>query len=236
MAITHVTTKAYKAGASGGTSDAHDFTGCNFLVVALSDYSLEAEATFTDSLSNTWNFLTARIAGAGAAARIRIGYATNATVGAAQTFTATNGGTSFSCFVVNGFAGVATSSPFDVQNGATNDASASTIATGSVTPSEANCLVIYGAAGQIIGISSVDIGTLAGTVAGESGQAFGVGAGYQIQTTATARNPTFTFSGANDKQCAAIAVFKAAAAAGGVARIMGGQIIGGNLVNGGLAA
>lgn len=210
MAFTLVNSLAYTGGTNGGTSGGVDMTGANLLVAFVIRYRNET-VTLSDSQTNTWTGLTEQLTSTEMA--VRWYYVLNPSVGASQTFTLA-GTNIYSSVHVLGFSGAAASSAFDQQNGAVNESSASTIATGSVTPTEDNELLVYGASLNLVDVTGVDVGTLATHFAGSGGNYYGSGTGYQIQTTATARNPVFTGASATSFQAAAIATFKAAAGGG----------------------
>jgi hypothetical protein len=87
--------------------------------------------------------------------------------------------------------------------------------TGSVTPSENNEVLIAGTGiegtGRTATINSSF--TITDGIAGDGATRMGGYAAYLIQTTATAVNPTWTYSGAVTRVAANIATFKAAAVA-----------------------
>lgn len=191
-----------------GNSPAIDTTGADLLVAIVCDDSTNT-ATLSDSNSNTWTFLTAHANGTN---RVRIAYCQGAAVGAGHTFKLT-GTSSQPSLSVAAFSGSA-ASPLDQQNGA-NDPNNSQLQTGSVTPGQDNELLVFGL-GQHSPTSAhaatVDVGTILQQASYNSGVSFGNVLAYQIQTTATARNPNFSWvSPAGCVAC--IATFKAAGAA-----------------------
>lgn len=207
--------------ANGGalTTGAIDTTGASLLVQAAVWFNSDATPTMGDSKANTWTGLTVRAA---ARYNIRLFYAANPTVGTGHTFT-TGASTENGSLAAVAFSGVATSTPFDQQNGAISATSETTLQTGSVTPS---------AAGQVIvtafGVDDpantgtpkflIDLGfTIIETQDVNSGVSFGVVLAYLIQTSASAVNPMWTRSNANSGRtdAAVIATFKAAVGGGG---------------------
>lgn len=207
MAIAHVATTILDG---AGTTSSIDTTGASLLVVGVSSYGPPSgSATISDSKSNTWTLLTLY---AGVDYGIQVYYATNPSVGSGHTVT-TGGGLSFPGLVFSAFSGVDTASPFDVENG--NSAIASTNQAGTVTPSNANSLVISAAAIRQSGMlpTSIDGGfTILDQGGGVSGIA--VGMAYLIQTSIAAADPTWTFSASNASSITS-AVFKAASGGGG---------------------
>ena len=193
------------------TTGSMDTTGATILVVGAWDYSVSAAGVVTDSKSNTWTKLTKKDGVAGNVSRVTLWYAKNPTVGSGHTFTQTAGG--FPSIVAMSFSGADTTSPFDVENGY-NVPSLATLQTGSVTPNQANSLVVFAVNGWTAEPTSVDgTYTLSYHNAYGPGTQFAGGGGYDIQTTATATNPTITADASYPDSAAVIAVFKPLAAA-----------------------
>ncbi len=207
MTIALVVSVAKQGAATTVTTSNIDTTGCDLLVANIFwSNGANAVAAVTDSKGNTWTAAT-KYNASDAANRFywckpsSVGSGHNFTIGVPNVY----GG-----IIVLGFSGVKATSPLDGTNGATS-ASASSLATGSLTPSEDNCLLIY-AATTAGNITAVDVGTLQETANGISGTTYGGGVGYEIQTTATARNPSFSASVTN-QMAASILAFKAEPAA-----------------------
>lgn len=181
-------------------------TGANLIVISASWFiGTTAEVTISDSNGNTWTALTGSTGGG--TWRNRLYYCSSPVVGSGHTFTATGASTA-SVIAVQAWSNMSTSSPFDQQNGGSN-ASSSTVATGSITPSQANTVVILGyTTNNNRSFSSFSDGTYTSsdTQAGVGGTATG-GMGYKILTSASAQNITITFSGACTN-AARIASFK----------------------------
>lgn len=194
--------------ASTEASSAIDTTGATLLVVVAS-YLYNAAVTLTDSAGNTWTPLTAY--STSASTRVRIYYCLSPSTSASHTFQLA-GALSYPALAVAAFSGTLTASAFDVENGNFNN-SGTTVATGTVTPSEGNELLIFGFSSNASGSYSVDVGTIANQAGLLGASAFGVALAYQIQTTATARNATWT-SGSGTLAAAA-ATFKSAGGGGG---------------------
>lgn len=183
-----------------------DTTGADLIIIGVSFYEQSTRAIPTDSKSNSpWNALTESVAGAFDVVE-RLFWITPTSVGANHTFTYTSVDDSFPCIAVAAFSG-SKASPFDVQNGATATG-ASSIQTGSVTPSESNELIVTGL-GVNVDITSIDSGfTITDKLAFVSGDRFGGGLAYKIKTDALGENPTWT---ASSSLAARIATFKALA-------------------------
>lgn len=189
------------------TTAAIDTTGCNLLVVVASTYhgGGGGVGTVTDNKSNTWIALTVRHSISNFR-RVQIFYAKNPKVGTGHTFTLTPGGVGYPTLCVEGFSGVDTISPFDQETGAGSSGITTSLATGSITPTQDNELVIVGHCAENTNAASINSGfTIAQQKyigAGESGML-----AYKIQTTAAAVNPTVTLPAA-DYLSVAIASFK----------------------------
>lgn len=212
FALVASTSKASVAGAAV-TSNAIDTTGANLLLAIVGWFDNgSGAAVIADSKTNSWTGLTTR-AVAGQLSE-RIFYSVPSSVGSGHTVSQTASGL-YSGLVVFAFSG-AHATPFDQQAGATG--TATSLATGSLTPPEDNCLVIAGLGNEnnSAGAVSINGGFTALTSAYSGGNSEGAGGAYLIQTTAAAANPTWTIT--NSAQIAvALATFKAAAAVGGSA-------------------
>lgn len=231
MAITVVAHVAV-SGDSGGTSAARDTTGATLLVASLS-YDGTGAGNISDSKGNTWTALT-RYSPSDRSEKLF--YAVNPTVGSGHTFSTTTG---VSTLCVGAFAATDTSSPYDSpqENGGTAS-SGSTILTGNVTPSVDNCLLVTGCLDGGGGPDSVDAYfTELENVPLSGGHYYGGALAYAVQTTATTKQATWTFSGAT-VGAASIAVFKpAGAVSGGVGPVLdGGALTHGALIRGGRLA
>lgn len=174
--------------------------------------------TITDALNsipttNIWHHLTEQNSGSPGAAAV-IWYAYNSSGGALQTgalhtFTATSGSPVAISLALTCFSGSLTSSdPFDKQNGA-NGASITSLASGSITPSQNGELVIA-AGGMRIGTAyTANAVTVDKALDYVTGTLSGIALGHVIQTSATAVNNTWSMSGSG-QMASVIASFKAA--------------------------
>ncbi len=160
-------------------------------------------------------------------------YWLNPTTSASHTFTFGPANV-YGGLIVAAFSGVKVSSAFDQQNGATSS-SASALSTGSVTPSEDDELIIFiaGKGGNTTTVNATDIGSMIGSYAGVTAVTYALGMGYEIQTTATARNPSMSGSGTS-VMAARIATFKAepSSVSGKMGRVLGSNGIYGRIING----
>jgi hypothetical protein len=186
---------------SNVTTDAINTTGAKLLVAITCDNI--GGTTPTDNKSNTWYSFTARTTG-GITTRIHVALG-NPSVGSGHTFTKSGGG--FPSIAVMAFSapGQVAWQGYPAENGATT-ASDTSLQTGSITPKANNDLLVYGLGDAFTTTVSVDVGTIADQAALVGGVAFGVVSAYEIQTTKTTRNPTFSWTTAARTE-AAIACF-----------------------------
>lgn len=196
------------------TTPALDTTGADLIVLSVAYYQTEAgNLVVSDSKGNTWTPCTAYNSSTFAAQQFY--YCRNPIVGSGHTFTQSRTA-SYPSLVVQAWSGVGVT-PFDQQNGAaSSDAALSGIASGSITPSDDNELLISGISyGEVTAsLPTIDSGF---TISyGNSGTGFGFGTSmaYLVETTATAKNTTWTFSPiAANSAGVSIISFKAAAVA-----------------------
>jgi hypothetical protein len=214
MAYALITSDSKAGTPTGVTTDGVDTTGADLIVVNVGWYSnggLNNTLAVSDSEGNTWTALTIRST---TNIACRLFYVYNPSVGAGHTFTANDGANSpYPSIEMMAFSGAA-AAPFDQQNGAT--ATATSIATGSITPTEDNELVVAGLAHEnnSAGAVSINGGFTALKVAYVGGNSQGSGLARLIQTTATAANPTWSIT-TSAESAAVIASFKAASGGGG---------------------
>lgn len=185
------------------TTDAIATTGANLLIVSAAWYpGSTSEPTLSDSAGNTWTPLTVQTAGNISS---RLYYSYGGTMSGAHTFTFA-GADIYASIQVAAFSG-ASASPFDVENGDIAT-SASSLATGSVTPSQANTLVVAGLGHENNSGGTVTIDssfTITDAVAW-SGDGIGGALAYKFVTSG-AQNPTWNAVGSTTLR-ATIAVFK----------------------------
>lgn len=214
MTIAHVVSTSATFGASSGGTSAIDTTGADLLVVVVSSYYGAAAPTLTDSKSNTWT-VAQNFDGSGAAGnRLRMYYCLGGTVGSGHTVTCTISG-AYGSIAFAAYSGVLSSAALD-QGAITGSAGLTSIQAGSVTPTEGNEIVIAGLGYETASATaSIDGGfTKRVNDNPQSGVSYGVALGDLIQTTATAANPTWSWTGAGEAS-AVIATFKSAGGGGG---------------------
>lgn len=194
------------------TSSPIDTTGADLIVIMSQLFN--AVPAITDSYGNTWTPLTERVC-AGSLIKGQLFYCHNPTVGAGHTFTSTGTGV-YPSLCILALSGAAASTPFDVQNGASDLGLGLDAQDGSVTPSEDNEVVISGlVCGSVNTTYSIDQGfTISDQVPWTTGACDGVALAYLIQTAAAAKNPTWTL-GTDQNKAVVLATFKAAAGGGG---------------------
>lgn len=195
-------------GADSITSDSVDTTGANLIVVSVGWYTgSTSSGTLTDSKGNTWTALTPQSNNGGTPIKNQLYYCYAPTVGSGHTFT-WSGTFTFPAISVVAFDNIA-ASPFDGENGGNNGGSAgSTVQTGSLTPSQANSLVITGLAHETNSGGSVSInGSFTIAASNPYGGQEGNAIAYLILTSATAQNPTWDITNSSTL-AATIAAFK----------------------------
>lgn len=209
---------AYVASASASgtntfSTSAINTTGASLLVCLVSHYDATGAPTLSDSNTNTWTHLTEPITGI---ARASFYYAKNPTVGSGHTFTLTGTGI-YSTLVGAAFSGADTTAPFDQENNTGGGAltSGGTAKAGSITPTVDNELVVAGIGDDSTATMSLSGYTVSDQQPYSAGVNFGGAFGYAIQTTATATDPPWTFTGGTVNGSCVIASFKAAAGGGG---------------------
>ena len=171
------------------TTPAIDTSGADFIVLAAA-YLQGVTMTISDSKSNTWTPRT-QVALTGDSA-IRLYYVQGGTVGTGHTFTASGTG-SFPSLAALALSG-SVASPFDLENGAQN-ASASSIQPGSITPSENNEILITAISlNNNFVTASINGGFTISDQANATANAYGLAMAYLIQTTAAAANPTWSWT------------------------------------------
>jgi hypothetical protein len=197
---------------NAATTGSLDTTGCDFFALIGTSLSETTPLAITDSKSNSWNALTLYPINSNNRS-IQIHWSRPTSVGTGHTFTGTLSG-QFPGIVVMGFSG-SDASPYDgTENGNAPGGTVTTRQPGSITPSQADCLLITGAMLDLHTGANPDIGggfTLGAFLPFTSGQSVATGGAYLIQTTANPANPTWSWSGAQ-LAAANIAAFRAAAA------------------------
>lgn len=195
------------------TTDAIDTSGANLLVHVVPWYNQAVEPTISDSKSNTWTQLTYAHE---TTCAVRIYYCLSPSVGSGHTFSAlhTSGGDEYPDLHVMAFSGV---DSYESQDRKDNIGGGAVKCTTGLTPINDGSLLI---AGMCVYLSNSSAPTIDSSFTimnshVNNGHYFTTGSAYQIQTTATARNPTWTPSAAQTDGCAVMACFKASAGGGG---------------------
>jgi hypothetical protein len=198
------------------TTAAVDTTGANLIVGGVRASGIAAgDLIFTDNKSNTWTALT-RYTNTESGDEVQLFYCASPTVGTGHTFHG-SGDNVTTCYPDVGmiaFSG-ASATPYGGQITGANSAGATvtSLQAGSLTPSEDNCVLVtlagFGGGG---GGSSgtIDLGFDA-QVKENLGHNNPAGMAYLIETAATARNPTWSWTGASFA-VATMAAFKPAVA------------------------
>lgn len=191
------------------TTSGINCTGANFRAVAVSHFT--GSPTVTDSAGDTLTALTKRSSGAGG--EVSVFYVLGITGGTGETATVTSSGTaptvSYSCW--------SNVQSFDRQNGAVSAASITSLATGSVTPTDTGALTFAAVSAPLASAGwAVNSSFTLLDSAVETMYAFGLGVGYKIGN-AGAQNPTFSWTTASDA-AAEIAVFNSVGSSGTASR------------------
>lgn len=185
--------------------------GADLLVIFVGAFD-QSLLVITDTYLNTWTALTLNTGASATSGRIY--YAKNASTGTSHIFTATGG--SFTTLTVAAYSGSDLTAPFDVQSTG-NSPGGGQVQPGSITPSNANSLVVSGCspADGTSGAPTVSAGfTITDSLAYLGGNAEGGAQAYQIQTTATAANPTWAWASGGSTGAGCIAAFKPASGSG----------------------
>ncbi len=191
---------------SNATTVGVDTSGANLIVVATA-YDGTTVRTPTDNKSNTPYTLV--INNTSGTPRTYLHFYLNPSVGTGHTFSIAASAQSPAIAMV-AFSGVATSSALD------QSSQAAARQPGSITPSEDNEVVItasaHGSAGNAPTVDTPFSSHLTASIVG-AGPNYAIGLAYEIQTTATARNPTWSpNTGSNSS---VIASFKIATVSSG---------------------
>lgn len=192
------------------TSTTFDTSNSNLILVGIVAYQAEPFPVLTDSKGNTWTALTLRTSTA-SQQHLKLFYCVNPVVGTGHTFTVTQGGGGFfyGAIQISWFSGA--SGGYDSnENGINGSASSTTsIQPGSLTPSMDGCLLA-----TLIGFNAstttptIDLSFSVRTFTNYSGgNNFGGAFATLIETTAAAKNPTWSYA-SNVYVNSEIAVFR----------------------------
>ncbi len=189
-----------------------DTTGADFGVLHLGYWDQAVGTpTIVDNQGNTWiplNEYTRHNPATGQDSRLY--YCANPTVGPGHTLYA-SAVDLYGSLCVSFFSGSVLVSPFDQQNGASDDTNAPTLQPGPVTPSQDGELIFTGLTADG-GSPAIGSGFSTPIGVAPAGFSYGSNAAYLIQTAAAVSNPTWSsiFTGGS---ATSIATFKSAMAA-----------------------
>jgi hypothetical protein len=203
----------YSSIANGAATAAVDTTGATDIFLMT---GFDSGATVSDSKGNTWTGLTTTTVGGGSG---RLYYCHNPTVGAGHTFSIS---LVYCAVFMMAFSGGA-ASPFDQQSGGSTS-SATSLQAPSVTPTQNDELLIAGLSlGAGTSLATIDSGyTVVDRISGIGGIQYGGAFAYFIQTTAGAKQPTYSWTGTGSAvMCNA--TFKSAGGGGGPVPMIGGR-------------
>lgn len=188
---------AHGIAASTATTDATTAslvtTGATLIVIGLENIANNINTgTVTDSASNTWSYGTQFN---GSSGRIsRMAYCVNPTTSGTHTFTyAALQGANYPVIAVAAFSNTPSGSFVSEAAGAETVAAGTTVQPGSITPGNANNLLVTFVGGDPYSAISINMSFSTTDTLGKVGGITQGGAlAYLIQTAATARNPTWT--------------------------------------------
>jgi len=201
--VTSVSAEAILASTTTVTTAAVNTTGANLIILAASYYVLAGGGpSVSDSAGNVWTALTAYGTGD---RTMKLYYSINPVTSASHTFTFTSTNATYPSLAMMAFSGAAGGYGL-AENGA--GAVATSIATGSVTPSINNCLLVTGLSFTDSTVNATINSAFTVAQSLPSANKASVAAAYKVQTTAGAENPTWTQGGAASAMATSIAVFK----------------------------
>ncbi len=209
----HTIAGAVAATVTTVTTPAIDTSGADLIVIAASGFASGSGfcapgSGLSDSKGNTYTALTRIDSGlnSGSAEYAQLFYVQAPSVGSGHTFTC--GSAVAPSIAVTAWAG-SIASPFDQQNGQGTVTPGTTWPTNSVTPSNTNQLLVAAVTTGSAATYTVDSGfTISDQIPFLAGNNEGLVMAYLIETTAAAKDPTFTFTASSDASAGVIATFK----------------------------
>jgi hypothetical protein len=182
--------------ANSNVTSAINTSGVKLIVVCCDFYKLAPIPPLTDSKNNIWVQLTRRN-GAGNIVSSIIFYCINPTTDSSHTFTII-----VSCFSSNN------NISYLAENGSTATATTS-LQTGSIAPSQKNCLVVTGVNTWTVNAPSINLGfSVIDSHSFIGGSSFAASAAYLITNSTASLNPTWSFSKSSADSSSVIAVFE----------------------------
>lgn len=215
--------------AGGQATGAFSATGGNFIAASTNYFNTGSVAGApTDNLGNTYTAAVNVSSSGGSNSAIH--YAENPTVSGSLNVTCH---AAISVMEVAVFSGAVTVSVFDSATSFYQTVSGTSIQPGSRTPANDNSLIVSACGALASGAQSINSGfTITNQLTFSSGVNSSGALSYLIQGAKAAVNPTWTTDGGGFGYTASIAVFVAAAVAGGSGPIMGGSIMRGAIMGG----
>lgn len=177
------------------TTSAIDTTGAKVIVIITGDTG--GGFAPTDSKSNSWISYSARTTG-GITGRMHVASGPSLSVGTGHTFSHSSGSVVFPALAVMAFSASGLVI-VEVENGAVNGSSTTSIATGSIAPRLDNSVLVMGLVPNfdITGLA-ITVGTIADSSSNSPTFAVGMASAYEIQTTKTTRNPSWSWTSAGN--------------------------------------
>jgi hypothetical protein len=213
--LTHAV--AVATGGADATTSAISTTGATLIVVGIENISNGVNVT--DSASNTWTFGT--LFNASSSRKGQMAYCVNPTTSGTHTFSLlAAGGAFYPVLTVAAFSNTPAGAFVSEATAAETVSAGTTVQVGSsITPANANNLLVTFVGGDAFATISVDSGFTTTDTSGKVGGTFqGGGLAYIIQTAATAKQPTWTV-GSNDATIMALMMeFKENGGGGGGGR------------------
>ena len=187
-------------------------TGANLLIAWTAEASESTPGVLSDSKGNVWVPVISEPAAIGTSgSRVRLYAALNPTVGTGHTCTILGAADCRPSLSFAAFSTGSTVASVDVSVGATNTVAATTLATGTLTPNGNNELLVSAVAFGSNPSASVNASYTALDTVAYNASWRGLASAYQIQTTGTARNPTWTVTAPTGLSVAQAAFYVASA-------------------------
>jgi len=195
--VFHTQKLSTSGGGSGSiTSTGVDTTGSTIILVSVCSFG-GTTTTISDSQGNTWTALPTQTGGS--STQLQMWYCISPTTNASHTFTYAGNSGCFPAMEVVGWSGVDTLFPFDFFKTDAGTSSSTTHTAGALAPGIDNSLLISVMAFNNANFTSIDSSFSTYDPHNHDASTVGIVFGYQIQTTATSRTPTFTVNTSNSQ-------------------------------------
>jgi hypothetical protein len=203
---------AAAAGSIGVSTTAVDTTGATLFVVGMQNISTDDTGLLIDSASNTWVLKPSLVC---ASSRfVQMAYCINPTTSATHTFSISGANSFYPVIVVGAWSNTPAASFDAVTAGNFVSTPTTTVQPGSLTPANANNLLVTFVGGDVIGSASADSSFVPVDQILKSGHQGGA-MYYLIQSAATPQNPTWTVGSEDATIGAQMMAFKESGSGGG---------------------